>query len=41
MKQFYESYSPYPKLSTVLREISWSHNLVIFSRYKTIKEKEF
>lgn len=41
MKQFYESYSAYPKLSTVLREISWSHNLAIFSRCKTIKEKEF
>lgn len=41
MKQFYESYSTHPKLSTVLREISWSHNLAIFSRCKTIKEKEF
>jgi predicted nuclease of restriction endonuclease-like (RecB) superfamily len=41
MKQFYESYNAYPKLSTVLREISWSHNLAIFSRCKTIKEKEF
>ncbi|RTY77473.1 DUF1016 domain-containing protein [Flavobacterium sp. LS1P28] len=41
MKQFYESYSAYPKLSTTLREISWSHNLAIFSRCKTITEKEF
>nr|WP_315238645.1 PDDEXK nuclease domain-containing protein [uncultured Flavobacterium sp.] len=41
MKQFYESYRGYPKLSTVLREISWSHNLAIFSRCKTIQEKEF
>lgn len=41
MKQFYETYSAYPKLSTVLREISWSHNLAIFSRCKTIKEREF
>lgn len=41
MKQFYESYRVYPKLSTVLREISWSHNLAIFSRCKTIQEKEF
>ena len=32
MKQFYETYKDFPKLSTVLREISWSHNLAIFSR---------
>jgi predicted nuclease of restriction endonuclease-like (RecB) superfamily len=41
MKQFYESYKDYPKLSTPLREISWSHNLAIFSRCRTIEEKEF
>jgi predicted nuclease of restriction endonuclease-like (RecB) superfamily len=34
MKQFYETYKDFPKLSTVLREISWSHNLAIFSRCK-------
>lgn len=27
MKQFYETYKNFPKLSTLLREISWSHNL--------------
>ena len=32
MKQFYETYRNFPKLSTLLREISWSHNLAIFSR---------
>lgn len=41
MKQFYETYKDFPKLSTVLREISWSHNLVIFSRCKTVEEREF
>ena len=41
MKQFYEAYKDFPKLSTLLREISWSHNLAIFSRCKTIEEKEF
>lgn len=41
MKQFYETYKDFPKLSTVLREISWSHNLAIFSRCKTVEEKEF
>src|SRR5699024_7404379 len=32
MKQFYETYVDYPKLSSLLREISWTHNLTIFSR---------
>lgn len=41
MKQFYEAYKDVPKLSTVLREISWSHNLAIFSRCKTEEEREF
>ncbi len=41
MKQFYESYRDYPKLSTVLREISWTNNMLILSRCKTFEEKEF
>ncbi len=41
MKQFYETYKDYPKLSTLLREISWSHNLAIFSRCKSYEEREF
>lgn len=41
MKQFYETYKDFPKISTLLREISWSHNLAIFSRCKTIEEREF
>lgn len=41
MKQFYESYKEIPKISTLLREISWSHNLAIFSRCKSIEEREF
>lgn len=41
MKQFYETYKDFPKLSPLVREISWSHNLAIFSRCKTIEEKEF
>lgn len=32
MKQFYETYKGVPKISTLLREISWSHNLAIFLR---------
>lgn len=41
MKQFYETYKEVPKLSALLREISWTHNLCIMSRAKTIEEKEF
>lgn len=41
MKQFYETYRDYPKLSTLLSEISWTNNLLILSRCKTIDEKEF
>lgn len=41
MKQFYESYRDFPKVSTLLREISWSHNLSIFLSCKSIEEREF
>ncbi|MBX7224743.1 MAG: PDDEXK nuclease domain-containing protein [Chitinophagales bacterium] len=41
MKQFYEAYKDFPKLSTLLREISWSHNLAIFSRCRNVEEREF
>jgi predicted nuclease of restriction endonuclease-like (RecB) superfamily len=41
MKQFYETYKNFPKLSSLLREVSWTHNLTIFSRCESIEEKEF
>ena len=41
MKQFYEVYRDYPKLSPLVREISWTNNLVIFSRCKSHEEREF
>ncbi|KAF0142704.1 MAG: hypothetical protein FD122_304 [Stygiobacter sp.] len=41
MKQFYETYEHFPKLSPVVRGISWTHNLLIFSRCKSIEENEF
>ena len=41
MKKFYEIYRGFPILSTLLRELSWSHNLAIFSRSKTAEEREF
>ncbi len=41
MKQFYETYQANEKLSTLVRELSWSHNLSIFSRCKTPEECAF
>ena len=41
MKQFYETYGDNEKLSTLSRELSWSNNLAIFSRSKTMDEMEF
>lgn len=41
MKQFYETYKDFPKLSPLVREISWTNNLLIFSRCKSIEEIEF
>ncbi|ODS34934.1 MAG: hypothetical protein A7316_04695 [Candidatus Altiarchaeales archaeon WOR_SM1_86-2] len=41
MKQFYETYRDNPKLSTLLRELTWSSHLHILSKTKSIEEKEF
>lgn len=40
MKQFYETYKDFPKLSPLVSENSWTNNLLIFSRCKTIEEME-
>lgn len=40
MKQFFETYKDFPKLSTLSREIGWSHNLILIG-LKENKEKEF
>lgn len=41
MKQFYEAYQDLPKLSPLVREISWTNNLIILTAAKTAEEKEF
>ncbi len=41
MKQFYETYHTNPKLLPVVREISWTNNMIILSRCKTKEEREF
>lgn len=40
MKQFFETYKDFPKLSTLSREIGWSHNLILIG-LKENEEKEF
>ncbi len=41
MKQFYEIYKDSEKLSPLVSQISWTHNLIIFSRCKQAEEREF
>lgn len=41
MSQFFETYRAQPILSTLLRELSWTHNLLIMSRCKRDEEREF
>ena len=41
MKQFYDTYKDFEKLSTLLREIPWSHNMAILAAVKTEQEREF
>lgn len=41
MKQFYETYEASPDLALLLREISWTCNLIIFSRTKSHNERDF
>ncbi len=41
MRQFYETYRGDEKVSPLVRQLSWTHNLVIFSQGKTPEEREF
>lgn len=41
MKQFYETYKSNAKLSPLVREITWSNNLLIMAGCKTDEAKEF
>lgn len=41
MKQFFEVYNKNKKLSPMVREISWTNNLIIISKSKSDEEKEF
>jgi len=41
MRQFYETYFDNEKLAPLVREISWTHNLIIMSRGKSEEAREF
>ena len=41
MRQFYEEYKENQKLSPMVREIAWTHNIIIMSRCKDPLEREF
>lgn len=41
MKRLFETYQHYPKLSTLLTELSWSHNVLILHSTTSMEEKEF
>jgi len=41
MMQFFDTYRNQPNLATLLRELPWSHNLLIMSRSKRNEEREF
>jgi predicted nuclease of restriction endonuclease-like (RecB) superfamily len=41
MRQFYEAYHDQEKLSPLLRELPWTHNLIILSRSQRPEERDF
>ncbi|WP_122665937.1 PDDEXK nuclease domain-containing protein [Pseudomonas viridiflava] len=41
MRQFYEAYRGDEKVSPLLRQIPWTHNLIILSQSKRAEEREF
>ena len=41
MKQFYETYADTPKLAPLVRELPWTHNLLILGQSNRPEEREF
>jgi predicted nuclease of restriction endonuclease-like (RecB) superfamily len=41
MRQFYETYQGDQIVSALLRQLPWTHNLIILSRSKHPEEREF
>ena len=41
MRQFHNTYRDFPKVAPLVRQLSWSHNLLIISQAKRPEEREF
>lgn len=41
MRQFYESYRNEPSLAALVRQLPWTHNLIVLSQSKRPEEREF
>jgi predicted nuclease of restriction endonuclease-like (RecB) superfamily len=41
MRQFYEAYRANEKISALLRQLPWTHNLIILNQSKRSEEREF
>jgi len=41
MRQFYEAYREHPILSPLVRELPWTHHMIILGRSKSDEEREF
>lgn len=41
MRQFFDAYCAEPKLSPLVRELPWAHNLIILTQAKRPEEREF
>ena len=41
MRQFYETYAHDKKVSALLRQLPWTHNLIILGQFEHTEEREF
>ncbi len=41
MRQFYQAYRKYEKVSALLKQLPWTHNLLILGKTKRAEEREF
>lgn len=41
MRQFYETYQQDEKVAPLVRQLPWTHNLIILSQSKRPEEREF
>jgi predicted nuclease of restriction endonuclease-like (RecB) superfamily len=41
MRQFYATCKDFPIVTPLVAQVSWTHNLIIFSRCKEPEEREF